>query len=37
MNKMNVYTKDIHEELVKRFKKFEKLSEKCKGNYFGSC
>ena len=28
MNKPNVYTTDIHKELVKRFKKFEKLSEK---------
>lgn len=37
MNKPNVYTKDIHKELLKRFKKFEKLPEKCKRNYFGSC
>lgn len=30
MNKTNVYTKDIHEELLERFEKFEKLSEKPK-------
>lgn len=35
MNKKNVYTMDIHEELVEKFKKFEKLAEKCKRNYFG--
>lgn len=28
MNKTNVYTKDIHEELLERFKKFEKLAKK---------
>lgn len=28
MNKTNVYTKDIHKELLERFEKFEKLSEK---------
>ena len=28
MNKINVYTRDIHKELLKRFEKFEKLSEK---------
>ena len=28
MNKTNVYTMDIHKELLERFKKFEKLSEK---------
>lgn len=28
MNKTNVYTKDIHKELLERFEKFEKLAEK---------
>lgn len=28
MNKTNVYTRDIHKELLERFEKFEKLSEK---------
>lgn len=30
MNKTNVYTRDIRKELLERFKKFEKLSEKPK-------